>query len=104
MVMQVSQLWLGGSPLSLDDLVNTTLFHRFALDETQRTTFGATLPGAAFPLLSQGDHPTLGTPCWFLHPCESAGAVDEIMRELDTTDEVRWLKTWLLVVGTVVHV
>nr|GAT54060.1 predicted protein [Mycena chlorophos] len=94
-----------GSPLSLDALVHTTLFHRFALDAAECTTFAATLPGAAFPLLSQGDHPTLGTPCWFLHPCESAAAVDEIMRELGAgDDEQRWLETWFMVLGSVVHV
>ncbi|KAF7313733.1 hypothetical protein HMN09_00530400 [Mycena chlorophos] len=91
-----------GSPLSLDALVHTTLFHRFALDAAECTTFAATLPGAAFPLLSQGDHPILGTPCWFLHPCESAAAVDEIMRELGAgDDEQRWLETWFMVLGSV---
>ncbi|KAF8231848.1 hypothetical protein L208DRAFT_1398182, partial [Tricholoma matsutake] len=39
-----------GSPLALDDLPSVFVI----------------------PLLSQGDHPTLGTPCWYLHPCQSA--------------------------------
>ncbi|KAJ7047448.1 hypothetical protein C8F04DRAFT_1058863 [Mycena alexandri] len=91
-----------GAPLPLDDLVRTTLFHRFAFEGTESTTFGVSLPGSAFPLLSQGDHPTLGTPCWYFHPCESAAAVTEIMAELG--DERRgWLETWFMVLGTVVN-
>ncbi|KAJ7179247.1 hypothetical protein C8R46DRAFT_887406 [Mycena filopes] len=91
-----------GAPLPLDDLVRTTLFHRFAFEGTESTTFAVSLPGSAFPLLSQGDHPTLGTPCWYFHPCESAAAVDEIMTELG--EKARgWLETWFMVLGTVVN-
>ncbi|KAJ7904436.1 hypothetical protein B0H14DRAFT_2662861 [Mycena olivaceomarginata] len=90
-----------GSPLALDDLVRTTLFHRFAFEGTESTSFGVSLPGSAFPLLSQGDHPTLGTPCWYFHPCESAAAVEEIMAE--RTSESQWLEIWLMVCGQVVN-
>ncbi|KAJ7276284.1 hypothetical protein B0H12DRAFT_1084534 [Mycena haematopus] len=93
----------GGSPLALDDLVRTTLFHRFAFEGTESTSFGVSLPGSAFPLLSQGDHPTLGTPCWHFHPCESATAVEEIMTELREQRTVRWLETWFMVLEQVVH-
>lgn len=96
----------GGSPLSLDDLVRTTLFRRFAFEGTENTSFGVSQPGSAFPLLSQGDHPTLGTPCWYFHPCESAAAVTELMAELDEIGKhqlLRWLETWFMVLGTVVN-
>ncbi|KAJ6539268.1 hypothetical protein B0H19DRAFT_1178129 [Mycena capillaripes] len=92
-----------GSPLALNDLVRTTLFRRFALDGTERTSFGVSLPGSAFPLLSQGDHPILGTPCWYFHPCKSAAAVDEIIAELGEDRALRWLETWFLVVEQVVN-
>ncbi|KAF8211191.1 hypothetical protein K438DRAFT_1663590 [Mycena galopus ATCC 62051] len=92
----------GGSPLALDHLVCTTLFHRFAFEGTESTSFGVSLPGSAFPLLSQGDHPTLGTPCWHFHPCESATAVDEVMTELGEQRTLRWLETWFMVLGQVV--
>ncbi|KAJ7937126.1 hypothetical protein B0H13DRAFT_1944331, partial [Mycena leptocephala] len=95
-----------GSPLSLDDLVRTTLFRRFAFEGTESTSFGVSQPGSAFPLLSQGDHPTLGTPCWYFHPCESAAAVTELMAELDEIGKhqlLRWLETWFMVLGTVVN-
>ncbi|KAJ7744520.1 hypothetical protein DFH07DRAFT_834606 [Mycena maculata] len=94
-----------GSPLALDDLVQTTLFHRFAFEGTQNTSFAVALPGSAFPLLSQGDHPTLGTPCWYFHPCQSAAAVDEIVAELGEQRVVgqRWIEKWFMVLGSVVN-
>ncbi|KAJ7700006.1 hypothetical protein B0H17DRAFT_1048224 [Mycena rosella] len=91
-----------GSPLVLDDLVQTTLFRRFAFEGTESTSFAVSLPTSAFPLLSQGDHPTLGTPCWYFHPCQSAAAVDEIMDELGEQRLMRWMETWFMVIGTVV--
>ncbi|KAJ7507720.1 hypothetical protein B0H11DRAFT_1968331 [Mycena galericulata] len=92
-----------GSPLPLDDLVHTTLFHRFAFEGTQSTTFAVSLPGSAFPMLSQGDHPTLATPCWYFHPCHSAAAVDEIVAELGERRLVGWLEKWIMVLGSVVN-
>ncbi|KAJ7179916.1 hypothetical protein C8R43DRAFT_971142 [Mycena crocata] len=92
-----------GSPLALDNLVNTTLFRRFAFEGTEGTSFALSLPGSAFPLLSQGDHPTLGTPCWFFHPCQSAAAVDEIMGELWERRLERWMETWFMVLAGVVN-
>lgn len=78
--------------------------------DTHTTNFALTPPSSAFPLLSQGEHPTLGTACWYLHPCESANAVGEFMAEEDSagwTEEertVRWLELWLMVVSSVVRV
>ncbi|KAG5644057.1 hypothetical protein DXG03_009147 [Asterophora parasitica] len=97
-----------GAPLTLANLVSTSLFHPFAFEQTEVTTFGLTRPSSAFPMLSQGDHPTLGTPCWYLHPCETAPCVDELMSELDPEgykeDQrlVRWLEMWFMVLGTAV--
>jgi ubiquitin-like-conjugating enzyme ATG10 len=66
-----------------------------------------------FPLLTQGDHPVLGTPCWYLHPCETSTAISEILAETigDTWDDsseenhsqclVKWLEAWFLVVSSV---
>jgi len=55
----------------------------------------------SFPLLSQGGHPTLETPCWYLHPCETAKAVEELLSE----KEPGWnmIEAWLLIVGNVVE-
>lgn len=68
---------------------------------------------APFPLLTQGDHPILGTPCWYLHPCETSAAICEILEAKlgsgwdDTSDDVllrclvQWLEAWFLIVGGV---
>ncbi|KAG6837563.1 hypothetical protein H0H93_007744 [Arthromyces matolae] len=72
---------LAGSPLTLTDLVRTTLFRPFAFENTELSTFGITRPDSSFPILSQGEHPTLGTPCWYLHPCATDAAVTELMTE-----------------------
>ncbi|KAK0468299.1 acetyl-CoA acetyltransferase [Desarmillaria tabescens] len=96
-----------GSPLGLADIMNTSLFRPSVFDTAERTTFALSTPDQMFPLLSQGDHPTLGTPSWYFHPCESARAVDELMTELgkaELTTEgrlVRWIEMWIMVVGSV---
>jgi ubiquitin-like-conjugating enzyme ATG10 len=95
--------------MGLTDILRTSLFQHFAFEETEATTFGLTRPGSSFPLLSQGDHPTLGTPCWHLHPCETLRSVEEVMAEVDSTGLteklrlIRWLEMWFMVVGTAVN-
>ncbi|KAF8812368.1 hypothetical protein BYT27DRAFT_7182808 [Phlegmacium glaucopus] len=98
-----------GLPLPLADLVQTSLFKVKPPDGSDKTTFALTLPSTPFPLLSQGDHPTLGTPCWYFHPCQTDVAVGEFMSEAEEpnwTEEaryVRWLELWLMIVGSVVN-
>lgn len=99
----------GGTPLSLDGLLRSTLFQPFSFEKTETSTFALTRPASSFPLLSQGDHPTLGIPCWFLHPCESNNAVEEIMGEVQQNGlveglrSVRWLEAWFMILGTTVN-
>lgn len=96
--------------MSITNILKTSLFRRFALEGTEITSFAVSQPTSSFPLLSQGDHPTLGTPCWSFHPCETPAAVDEVMQELvgaDWTEEerlVKWLETWFMVLGGVVDI
>lgn len=98
-----------GSPLPLTDILQTSLFRKFALDGTETTSFGVSLPASSFPLLSQGDHPTVGTPCWYFHPCETSASVDEVMKEVmqdDWTESqqlVRWMEAWFMVLCTTVN-
>lgn len=102
-------IFQGGSLLPLTDIVKTSLFRRYVLEGTETTSFSVSLPAASFPLLSQGDHPTLGTLCWYLHPCETSAPVDEVMKEImqdDWTESqrlVRWMEAWFMVLGTVVN-
>ena len=51
-----------------------------------------------------GDHPTLGTPSWYFHPCHTADVVGEVLAEIevDRADELRWLEVWFMVMGNMV--
>ncbi|KDQ29254.1 hypothetical protein PLEOSDRAFT_1103288 [Pleurotus ostreatus PC15] len=98
-----------GSPLPISDILKTAFFRSSIREHTKATTFAVSAGDAAFPLLSQGDHPVLGSPSWYLHPCETANVVGEIMDEIqhnpgwnDESRLVRWLETWFMVVGTAV--
>ncbi|CCM04870.1 uncharacterized protein FIBRA_07063 [Fibroporia radiculosa] len=98
-----------GAPLTLDQILISPLFHPHSLANAEATSFALTEPGSSFPLLSQGDHPVLGTPSWYLHPCHTAEAVVELMAESPRGDEseertlVRWMETWFMVLGQVVN-
>ena len=94
----------GGSPLSLDEIMKSPLFRPHTLPSADGNTFAVTLPDSSLALLSQGDHPTLGTPSWYFHPCHTADVVGEILAELAVGQEdgLRWLETWFMVLGNIV--
>ena len=98
--------YAGGSPLSLEEIMKSSLFRPQALPSADGNTFAVTLPESSFALfkLSQGDHPTLGTLPWYFHPCHTADVVGEILAEieLDRADELRWLEVWFKVMGNMV--
>ena len=98
-----------GSVLALHDITKTPLFRRYILEGTEHSKFAVSLPSSSsFPLLSQGDHPTCGTPCWYFHPCETPNAVTEIMKEVqseglrDNDRLIKWMEVWFMVLGTAV--
>ncbi|KAG8915749.1 hypothetical protein FRC00_000451 [Tulasnella sp. 408] len=113
-----------GTPIPLEDIYQSAFFQKSRpmiappettgipamFDRTQRDQ--SRLGGgdnAQFPVLAQGDHPVLGTPCWVFHPCETSTAIREILDELvgdgwtgSEDDLVRWLETWFMVLSSVV--
>ncbi|KAK4701059.1 ubiquitin-like-conjugating enzyme ATG10, partial [Phenoliferia sp. Uapishka_3] len=114
-----------GAPLSLASLLSSSIFHHRSSHSNPTTyPFTTLLPPSSSsssdepippPFLSQGDHPTLGTPAWFLHPCETEGIVREVLESLVVKErgikveegekvgwEREWIKTWLMIVGAVV--
>ncbi|KAG9317548.1 hypothetical protein JVU11DRAFT_1754 [Chiua virens] len=99
-----------GSPVGLSEIVHTSLLRKHALDGMEVTAFSIGDPTSNFPLLSFGDHPSLGTQCWYLHPCETGPAVEEILaaraetRPEDTARDVEWLEAWFVVLSCVVDV
>jgi ubiquitin-like-conjugating enzyme ATG10 len=76
----------------------------------EATSFALSLPGTAFPVLSQGEHPTSGSPQWYLHPCETRSAMLELLEAAAAdkengkgTDEemAHWMEVWFLIAGNV---
>lgn len=97
-----------GAPLGLSDIMHTSLLRKHALDGTEATAFSIGNPASNFPLLSFGEHPCLGSQYWYLHPCETGPAVEEMLaawsdtRSQDSAREVRWLEAWFLVLSCAV--
>ena len=96
---------IGGSPLPLEEITKSSLFRADTLPAADGNTFAVTLPESSLALLSQGDHPTLGTPSWYFHPCHTAEVVGEILAETDVKqdDVLRWLEVWFMVMGNIVN-
>ncbi|KAI0069069.1 hypothetical protein BV25DRAFT_1845061 [Artomyces pyxidatus] len=105
-----------GSPLSLTDILKTTLLHE-TLPEGEVTSFGLTPAETSFPVVSQGDHLTLGTPSWYIHPCGMPLAMEEVtseimaeamaegvLEEVRSEDDVgvRWMEVWFMILGNMV--
>ncbi|KAG8824373.1 hypothetical protein FRC19_001939 [Serendipita sp. 401] len=104
-----------GTPLPLENMIQTSLFRPSSLASTTIHETHIDLPqsqasqeAANFPLLSQGDHPVLGIPCFYLHPCETQKAVEELLsaRQMESNEDQTlgkeaWIETWLLVLGNV---
>lgn len=60
---------------------------------TTDPTVGGLTPHA---LLSQGEHPILGTPFWFLHPCSTASFMSELLSSSSSDHRNgQYLATWL---------
>ncbi|KAF9780247.1 hypothetical protein BJ322DRAFT_1012616 [Thelephora terrestris] len=98
-----------GVQLTLDQLLQSGVFRFDSSTKLDKTPFGVSEPGSAFPLLSQGDHPVLGIRCWHFHPCESSTAVDELVNDViiptaSEDDRLRcWMEMWFLVLGSAVN-
>ena len=85
----------------------SNFFRPGVLPQSERTSFALQLPTSQFPLLSQGEHPSTGTPCWYFHPCETETALRELLeadRETRVIEDeiVRLMELWFLLLGNVV--
>ena len=55
---------------------------------------------------TQNDHPTLGIPFYYLHPCQTSQAVSDLLEQdfIDNAEDderfVHWLDTWFAVVSS----
>lgn len=102
-----------GAPLPLKELLESTIFHPSSSAVYPSTTLLPSPDDPTPPFISQSEHPTLGTAAWFLHPCETEAILSEILQpksdiNVDSTRDagiersMEYLKSWLMVVGTVV--
>lgn len=48
-------------------------------------------------MISQTEHPLTGTPCWFIHPCDTQKLMNVIQY-----DYLDYIKTWLSFAGPIV--
>ena len=98
---------IGGSPLPLSEIVRLPLFRPGLFPEFDHgNSFAVQGSESSFAMLSQGDHPTLGTPSWYLHPCHTADMVGEILAEQGHSSNeraARWIEAWFLVMGNAVN-
>jgi len=114
----------GGSPVSLDRIYASAFFAKsrgmvgpapeagstalFERASASPNTIATPAP-TAFPVIAQGDHPVLGTPCWVFHPCETSAAIQEVLDEIigdnwtdSDADFLKWLETWFMILSGVV--
>ena len=98
-----------GSALDLDGILSSSLFRRSAsdllaqdspqsLDVAQSDSDSL----ARFPAISQGEHPSTGIPCFFLHPCETSAALSDILSDDQSSmTPFKVLECWFMIVGSV---
>ena len=95
-----------GSPLPLDKLRRSTVFATSAkssaplLYEAEDQAHDAAAP-AHFPVVTPLEHPVTGRPCFSLHPCETAAALDAVFGP-DRVDPAATIRSWFALVGSVV--
>ena len=80
-----------GVPLSLDELAASPLVLSLP---TSSVSSGRGAEAAAFPAVSQGDHPSTGRPSLYLHPCETAGVLASILAP--PTDTLEYMESFVM--------
>ncbi|TPX66289.1 hypothetical protein SpCBS45565_g04570 [Spizellomyces sp. 'palustris'] len=79
-----------GTGLSLEDIRQTVNGHMPDLDGEKRTEYD-------MPVVSQKDHPILGNPFYFIHPCHTADVTAEMLEACDS--DANYFVFWLSLVG-----
>ncbi|KAI8356744.1 autophagocytosis associated protein [Choanephora cucurbitarum] len=76
-VLYFRAFYLDGTPLSQDEI------YQSIVPKSQQDV-----------ALSQSDHPLLGTPYWYIHPCQTRTAMETVQFEKQD-----YIKTWLSIFG-----
>lgn len=68
---------------------------------------GLHLPGSKSEstVVSMEEHPVLGAPFWFLHPCETSSAMQLLMQQREEDlDQPSFVLAWLSLVAPLTHI
>ncbi|CAD6566819.1 MAG: hypothetical protein CYPHOPRED_001130 [Cyphobasidiales sp. Tagirdzhanova-0007] len=93
-----------GSQLKLELLLHSALFGRSSREYPLNTLNEAVDGSGHMPAVSQGEHPVSGLPCYFLHPCETSAALQDILGPAQAVPPHKLMETWMMLVGSVVNV
>lgn len=69
--------WPSGQPLSLDELSTARVIHNTGT--LQSALVNPQTDGSYFAPISYGDHPRTGLPSFYLHPCQTAHILSDIL-------------------------
>ena len=71
---------------------------------------------SVWPAITQGEHPTTGRPCFFLHPCETAAFLSSILLESRLREGIKqakgeeeeatlrqYMETWMMLVSDAIQ-
>jgi ubiquitin-like-conjugating enzyme ATG10 len=102
------RLRVAGSPVALDQLLESSLFRarpsEYPLSTLARDSDERPDAPASFPAVSQGEHPETRAPCYFLHPCETAAVVAEVLNsDKAKHSPLEAMQTWFVLVGNVIN-
>ncbi|KAI8379797.1 autophagocytosis associated protein [Radiomyces spectabilis] len=82
-----------GAPLSLDDL------YRYVIPDTLANNLRNS-PISIQGSISLTEHPVLGTPFWYIHPCNTEALMQTIDYSITTEN---YIKVWLSFMGQAIH-
>lgn len=121
-VSEAPQYWLplaDGAIVDLDSILASSFFHTTSNSEYPLNTLRATSPSpsgqtesesefggseqAHFPAISQGEHPQTGLPCFYVHPCETSSALEEVLvTQGKGATPLQVIETWFMLISTIV--
>lgn len=78
----------------------------YPLTALEEPTNQASTDQAHFPTISQGDHPQTGLPCFYLHPCETSAAIEDVLAagQGKAVSPLQMIETWFMLVSTLVDI
>ena len=88
-VLYINAWYSSGKPLKLEDIWSRITYQKSALLSKK------------WESLTQKEHPILGTPFFFLHPCLTSELMNKVSKSSDSSTE-NYISSWLSLFGPVV--